>query len=207
MFYDVYEKRKQIRWYDLDRAPAKEDIETALKQSYELMASKQNLVPFKVYVIEKNKELNQGLYNISQHIVPTTSANHNLLTAPYHFIWTVRISEGNPATLRDITEFAHLQPVMDPYQYKTRETIRNTNIEIGMHACVLTKLLIEKGIDVSYTVCLADWQHDNKVWVDNGFDFIEDEVQFVMSAGYEDPEKYYTAPETKPDYESIVEWI
>ena len=206
MFYSVYEQRKQVRWYDQDRTPSKELIDKCLVQTYELVASKQNLMPYKVYVIDNNRELNQALYDISQEALSTKSANYNLLTAPYQFVYTVRLAGGNSKVDSDVNDWGHSQPPMNPDQYKTRETIKNTNIEIGMHATILSKLLIENGVDVSYTLCFPNWEYNQELWHNKGFTFIEDEVQFIMSAGYDDPEKYFDSPESKPDYDTVVQW-
>lgn len=203
MFYDVYQQQKQVRWYDQTRVPPRSVIETALSETYELVASKQNLMPYKIYVIEQNQTLNQGLYNLSQEILSSTSANYNLLTAPYQFIYTVRLAEGSQK-VREWVAAGHSQPPMNPELYKNREVIKNTNIEIGMHAIILSKLLIEQGIDVSYTLC---FEPRSTSWADNGFDFIDDEVQFIMSAGYEDTEKYFDAPEVKPPLSELITWV
>jgi hypothetical protein len=48
---------------------------------------------------------------------------------------------------------------------------------------------------------------NDSVWKDSAFTFLEDEVQFIMSAGYEDPERYYDSGEDKPSYDQVVQWI
>ena len=54
MFYELYSKRKQVRWYDQDRTPDKSIVDAALRGAYEAVASKQNLMPYKIYVINNN---------------------------------------------------------------------------------------------------------------------------------------------------------
>jgi hypothetical protein len=206
MFYELYSKRKQVRWYDQDRTPDKSIVDAALRGAYEAVASKQNLMPYKIYVINNNQVINQKLYDVSQDVLPTKSANYNLLTAPYQFIYTVRLAGGNSKVKEWVTS-GHLQPCMNPDQYKDRFVIKNTNLEIGMHATVLTKLLVEQGIDVSYTLCFPSNMPNDSVWKDSAFTFLEDEVQFIMSAGYEDPERYYNSKEDKPNYNQVVQWI
>ena len=206
MFYEIIENRKQIRWYDQNRTPDKSLIDECLHKTYTAVASKQNLMPYKVWAIGPfNKKLNEGLYAISQHH-SGVKANYNLLTAPYQFVYTVRLAEGNSKVFSDIT-VGHQQPPMDPERYKDRIIIKNTNIEIGMHATILSKLLIENGLDVSYTLCFENWTTHPEYWAEQGFDFIDDEVQFIMSAGYPDNERYYESTEDKPEYLNIVEWI
>jgi len=205
MFYETIKDRKQVRWYDQEKIPEKSFIDECLKKTYEAVASKQNLMPYKVWAIgPANKELNQGLYEISQH--SGVRDNYNLLTAPYQFIYTVRLAEGNAKVESDLAG-GHQQPPMDPKKYKDRIIIKSTNIEVGMHATILSKLLIENGLDVAYTLCFEDFEYNPDYWIDRGFDFIDDEVQFIMSAGYPDPEKYIESWEDKPDYSKVVEWI
>lgn len=206
MFYEIFENRKQVRWYDPDTVPDKSIVKKCLEDTYYLVASKQNLMPYKVWAIGPfNQKLNQGLYKISQHH-SGVKANYNLLTAPYQFIYTVRLAKGNSKVADDIAS-GHEQPPMDPERYKSRITIKCTNIEIGMHATILSKLLIENGLDVSYTLCFEDWSTHPDYWAEQGFDFIDDEVQFIMSAGYPDTERYYESTEEKPNIKEVVQWI
>lgn len=207
MFYEIIENRKQIRWYDQNRTPDKSLIDECLHKTYTAVASKQNLMPYKVWAIGPfNKGLNQGLYDISAAGVSKVRANYNLLTAPYQFIYTVRLATANSKVESDISS-GHIQPPLDPNSYKTRAIIKNTNIEIGMHATILSKMLIEQGLDVSYTLCFQDWELRTDLWQEKGFDFIDDEVQFIMSAGYPDLERYQESTEDKPNITEVVEWI
>ena len=207
MFYELFEKRKQIRWYDQTKTPDKALIEKCLEDTHYLVASKQNLMPYKVWVFGPfNEELNKGLYDISSLPPSKTKSNHNLENAPYQFIYTVRLAKGNSKVIGDL-ESGHNQPAMDFKQYKRKYALTKTNIEIGMHATVLSSLLIEHGLDVSYTLCFQDWLQRRELWQEKGFDIIDDEVQFIMSAGYADIEKYQESPEEKPNFTEVVQWI
>jgi len=207
MFYEIFKNRKQVRWYDQTKTPAKTLVEKCLEDTHYLVASKQNLMPYKVWTIGPfNEKLNQGLYDISAAGVSNVTSNYNLLTAPYQFIYTVRIATANSKVQSDL-DAGHIQPPLDPNQYKTRAIIKNTNIEIGMHSTILSRLLIENGLDVSYTLCFQDWENRTDLWIENGFDFIDDEVQFIMSAGYPDTERYYESTEEKPNITEVVQWV
>ena len=161
MFYELFEKRSQIRFYDKTKAPDKALIKKCLEDTHYLVASKQNLMPYKVWVFGPfNEKLNQGLYDISRAPPSRTDSNHNLETAPYQFIYTVRLCKGNSKVMNDLAG-GHNQPMMDPKQYKETYAIKKTNVEIGMHALILSSLLIENGLDVSYTQCFQDWNNSN----------------------------------------------
>ena len=205
MIYNTFAKRNQIRWYDETRAPNKTIISDALTSTHDIVASKQNLIPYKVYAVGPfNKNINQGLYNVSAY--NGVKSNYNLLTAPYQFIYTVRLATGNAKVQSDLSG-GHKQPPMDPAIYKTHYTLKNTNIEIGMHATILSGLLIEAGLDVSYTLCFADFNVKKEIWLDNKLDFIEDDVQFLMSAGYADVLKYKNSTEDRPNLAEVLTWV
>src|SRR6056300_926602 len=134
MFYEfaeVLENRKQVRFYDQEKVPDRELIEFALEKTYETVASKQNLMPYKVHVVGPfNINVNEALYDASTY--SGVKANFNLKTAPYQFVYTARLVKGNEKVLQDVA-IGHIQPPLDPELYLTRGAIKNTNIEIGMH--------------------------------------------------------------------------
>jgi len=202
MFIDEYAKRKQCRWYDEDRIPDLSIIQDALQQTYDSVASKQNLMPYKVYVIANRPDINKQLYSWSTGSTGTVTANTNLLSAPYQFIYTARLATDISDKVRaDIDESKHLQPPCDPMLYKSIGNLPATCIEIGMHVTILSKLLIEQGLDVAYTRCLDFSQ------VENSLDFIEDEPHFAMSAGYAASDRYELSGETKPPIGNVHQII
>ena len=210
MFYEfaeILENRKQIRWYDQEKIPDKEIIDFALKKTYETVASKQNLMPYKVHVVGPlNKEVNNALYETSTWSGIT--ANYNLITAAYQFIYEVRLAKGSEKVIKDVEINGHIQPPMNPELYKTRGGIKNTNIEIGMHATILSKILIENGLDVSYTLCFENNDNNqSERWNNPNLSFITDEVQFILSAGYPDLERYFESREERPSFNEVVQWV
>lgn len=209
MFYEfaqILENRKQIRFYDQEKVPDKALIEFALKKTHETVASKQNLMPYKIYVIGPfNTAVNEALYDASAYSGVT--ANFNLKTAPYQFVYTARLCKGNEKVLRDVAS-GHIQPPLDPDLYLTRPAIKNTTVEIGMHATLLSKILIENGLDVSYTLCFeSNYNNQSEKWNDPDLIFVDDEVQFIMSAGYPNLERYNDSIETKPEFNEVVQWV
>lgn len=204
MFYETYSKRKQVRWYDTENIPDFSIIETAVEKAYELVASKQNLIPYKLYILNNNKEINKGLYSISKGNTGTVVTNTNLLTAPYQFIYAARlVDDASPGVLGAVGR-GHLQLPLDPDQYKKAGQAVNTCLEIGMHATILSTLLIENGLDVSYTLC---FERDEEIIKSIGLDAVEDHIYFIMSAGYQDTEKPYYDGEPKPSIEKVVRYI
>lgn len=206
MFFNELSKRKQVRWYDENRIPDPSSIQDALQKTHESVASKQNLIPYKVYVIANNPEVNRGLYELSKGGTNAITSNTNLLTAPYQFIYTARlVTDANEKVLSDINR-GHIQPPCDPEKYKNPIPSQGVCIEIGMHATILSTILIEQGLDVSYTRCFDSWEHKRSRWTDNGLDFVEDDVYLLMSTGYGDPKRYYDSQSQKPPFENIVKY-
>jgi len=208
VFFDEISKRRQIRWYDENRIPDLPLIQKAVKQTYDAVASKQNLIPYKLYVIAYEYHLNKGLYDLSKGGTGTVTSNTNLLTAPYQFIYTARLaSDVNDKVLSDMLDYGHLQPSCNPNMYKDPHITQAVCIEIGMHCTILSKILIEQGLDVSYTRCFEHYDCNKEAWIEKGFDFIEDDVYLLMSAGYRNPDKYRDSSETKPPFENVVKYI
>ena len=192
-----------MRWYDTENIPDLSIIQTAVEQAYELTASKQNLIPYKLYVLN-NKEANKGLYSISTGNTGTVVVNTNLLTAPYQFIYAARLVDDADPSVMSAVASGHLQPPLDPVQYKLAGQARNTCLEIGMHATILSGLLIEQGLEVTYTLC---FERDEEDWIRIGLEEVDDYVYFIMSAGYADPEKEYHTGENKPPIENVVRYL
>ena len=208
MFFNELSKRKQVRWYDENRIPDLSLIQDALQQTHEAVAAKQNLMPYKIYVVANNKQLNEGMYDLSKGGTGTVTANTNLLTAPYQFIYTARLVTDASEKVQSDMAMGHIQPPCDPEMYKNPINSQGVCIEIGMHCTILSKILIEQGIDVSYTRCFDMWQHNKELWNKKGLSFVEDDVYLLMSAGYADPDPniYYEARETKPPFDNIVKY-
>ena len=208
MFVENLLKRKQLRWYDTENIPDVSIIKSSVQETYETVASKQNLIPYKLYVIENNPELNQGLYDLSKGGDGTVVANVNLLTAPYQFIYTARlVTDQNEKVQKDLAK-GHIQPPCHPVEYKWPVSTEGVCIEIGMHATVLSEILIQRGLGVSYTRCFQYYDVNVDLWNEKGFSFIEDTIYLLMSAGYPDPKREYK-PETytKPPIENVVRYI
>jgi len=206
MFYETFSKRKQIRFYDKELIPEFSVIEDALHKAHEIVSSKQNLIPYKIFVVNNNKEINKGLYELSKGNTGTVLSNTNLLYAPYQFIYSARLVDDASKTAQIMTNKGHTQHSMNPAQYKNSAQTKNTCIEIGMHSTILSTLLIEKGLGVAYTLCFNDWQYERDAWISNGIDFVDDYVYFIMSAGYPSG-KYVKSDYIKPPYENVIKYV
>ena len=206
MFYDTFKQRKQIRFYDTENVPDFSIVQNALRQTYEITASKQNLIPYKIYVINNKQMINEGLYELSKGRTGTVQSNKNLLTAPYQFIYTARLVDDASEIVQGYVSKGELQAAMNPSKYRNTGQAKNTCIEIGMHSTILSTLLIEQGLGVAYTLCFDNWLKDKNSWIENGIDFIDDDVYFIMSAGYPSDE-YVDSGIKKPPFENVMRYV
>ena len=207
MIEDILKRRKQIKIFSNDNAPSKKEIETLLSKAYECVASKQNLVPYKVHVLDPTKdEIKNYLFKLSSS---TKGGNKNTeLLAPYVLIFTKRfVDKPNPETQRKI-DLGHDYPSTDIERYQDMET--DIALEIGMFAQTLASLCLERGIDVSYVLCLSN--NNDERWQVPLLDFIDDQIDFVMSVGYRhknQDDKWWRDKkhnEYKPEIKDIINW-
>lgn len=203
---DVFSKRRQIRYYDQKLHPSQELVEELLKKTYELVPSKQSLMPYNVHVLQpKHEEEKQILYHASTHC--GTLINKNAY-APYVLFFTPRLAFPNDSVLgamhRD-GRFNH--HCTNPNNYNNETQLRESAIEIGMFCAILSGLCVEAGLQVSYLLCYKTEDLEEK------FEFLDNEkVIFSMQLGYKNsgyyPKKYEKPPrEEKPDYDEIINWI
>lgn len=202
---DVFSKRKQIRYYGQEE-PSQELVEELLKKTYELVPSKQSLMPYNVHVLQpKHKKEKDILYEASTH--NGTVINKNVY-APYVLLFTSRLSFPNDSVLGLIQRKKRLEHYcVDPQRYNEETQMRENAIEIGMFSTILSGLCIEAGLQVSYLLCYKSEMLQEKLkFLDN------EKVIFSMQFGYKNsgyyPQKYMKNPgEDKPDYDEVINWI
>lgn len=202
---DVFSKRTQIRYYGREEPP-QELVEELLKKTYELVPSKQSLMPYTVHVLQpKHKKEKEILYEASTH--NGTFINKNVY-APYVLLFTSRLTFPNDSVLRIFQRkrvFEHY--CVDPQRYNGDTQMRENAIEIGMFSTILSGLCIEAGLQVSYLLCYKSEMLQKELkFLDN------EKVIFSMQFGYKHsgryPQKYIkNAGEHKPDYDEVINWI
>ena len=207
MIEDIYAKRQKVINYKKD-GPSSELMHELIHKTYELVASKQNLMPYKIHVLGPDcKKYKEELYKLTTKAVDEkyfrTTANVQVF-APWVLIFTARLAEPNEFVYKCIHEEGHSYQPCFPETYLNSGPIRTTCIEIGMFAKIFTGLCLEQDIDISYTKCFRSWPN-NKVkdpeWA--GLPFVNDPPLFVMVAGYRQ-EHVHIPGETKPDFDEVV---
>jgi hypothetical protein len=219
MIENLLSKRRQIKYFDQNNYPDRDEINSILESTCRLVPSKQNLMPYKVHVFgPENIDYKKELYNLSsmqegpnihkKRIVREKTGNFQLF-APYVLLFEKRCPEPNESVMRRIRQ-GHMFVNCDPERHGEDLYMPDAALEVGMFASTLTPLCLEKGISISYTGCIPDYIIHEK------FKFIEGYVFLAISLGYisETPEdqmehareKRDNFGETKPNIENIICW-
>ena len=225
--YDIFKKRKHVWVYDDKNIPSKETVNECLKKAWQLTPSKQQYMPYRVNVIgpgdeaEKERIWKQAIKNHHKveddamkdgyldHSKHTVNRNYqHIITAPYVFIFTSRVSESNEFNKMAIDEDSH----HPEQEFEEKLEVINTLIsfECGLFCATLTGLLCEKGLDVSFTSCFP--KQFKKYW--KHIPYVDQEPHIIMTTGVG---KYFrwqfmertkqTHLDPKPNFEKVVNWV
>ena len=195
-------KRKQVRQYSVEKIPNLEDVNRIINKTYDLVASKQSLVPYKITVLGPHKkEEKQELYNLS--VKNDGGHGNENIFAPYVLCFTNRLVDNPNLSVKRKVARGHRYDLLDPEKYRTRGM--EVGVEVGMFAKILTLYCMEYDFDVSYLLCFSDSAI-------NKLSFLEDKLIFSMQIGYQKSsdikDKFLKdADEYKPDITEIVEWL
>lgn len=217
MIYEVLKKHKHVMEYDEEADIIKKsDIVHLLRQAWDITPSKNNLMPWQVFVVgpdnenyknivydicSKNEDIaNSKNANINK-IIGRNPAYANIKSCQYFLIITQRLS----GPLNDYQQQQWNNGVY--YDTCTEKGLADSeniiNLECGIFSANFRALAIEKGIDTSYTLC---FNKKLKYWKE--LPFIDMPVTLIMTIGH--GKKYrkdigYKDP--KPDFERIVKLI
>ena len=205
----VFKKRFQARRFKKDNVPSKELINSLLEKSFNLVSSKQSLIPYKAIVFgPEYTELKQKLWDASSWHWQTRKKLHKgvheatiQLMAPYLILFADReVNDYSPSVKKKVDK-GH------PYSsLKLYGEVHNKSMEVGMFATILTGLCLEKNLSVSYTLCFPMRTPLQKLIKDDSLLGI-DLVFLFMSIGYADGDNFILEKdEYKPPIENIVEW-
>ena len=199
---NLLSKRKQVRQYSEDKIPNLEDVNRIINKAYDLVASKQSLVPYKITVLGPHKkEEKQELYNLS--IQNDGGHGNENIFAPYVLCFTNRLVDNPNLSVKRKVAKGHRYDLLDPEKYRTRGM--EVGIEVGMFSKILTSLCMEYDFDVSYLLCFSDSASQQ-------LSFLDDKLIFSLQIGYQKSsgikDKFLKdADEYKPDITEIVEWL
>ena len=237
--YNTFLKRKHVIEYHKDKIPEKKVIEECLWKAWHMTPSKQNYYPYKVNILgaeskfddEKLKVWDKAMHNhhnveeralrkgqINQSPKKVNKTYQHLSDAPYVVVITSRVvpsGKTNAWNKKCIEEDGHFSE--PEYASQINNLAQATSVEVGLFIASLTGLLVEKGIDITYTQCFPK---NVKKWHD--LDFVTTLPLLTCSIGYgeyykkqwmqkngPDPEngKSNWDMDRKADFEDVINWV
>ena len=227
--FDLLEKRHHVRFYN-NKIPPKEKIESALWKAWKTTPSKNNAMPYKVFVYgPEQKEQKEKIWsscannhaNSEKEAVKRgeMSITENGQINPYYehiklnpYLFAIHSQPRDP---NDWYKFRVKKGMFfdQAYPKHVNRIVDSVAVEVGMFIQNLTSYLLEEKIDVSYTSC---FERDIKKWHDRGITAAEYRPIVLMTAGYSETYrrdfirlKYpkYAHLDIKPEYKDMIKWI
>lgn len=207
---DILTNRRFTRWFDQNNFPEKKVIKSLIEKTFELVPSKQNLMPYLITIFgPEHKKEKEEIIKLSTRKKMMADWGKNLntqLAAPYLFIFSTRLITNPNKKIKDMIKRGIEFKACCKEKFNHSAVKVAASLEIGMFCMILTKLALEYKIDTAYTAC-----HFNDP---KGQTMIKNEVLFVMSLGYFDPTKSYKdfkdmkvkSGEVKPNIEDVIIW-
>ena len=224
--FNLLEGRHHVKKYS-DKVPPKEIIEKALWKAWKTTPTKNNAMPYKIFVYGPDKK--------EEKIKVWEMVHKNHKVAEIEAIkrgQATRTEGGAPNPYYEHIKYnpylitIHAQP-REPNEFYKRQVklgmffdqawpnrvdqfIDTSAVEVGLFIQVLTMYLLESKIDLSYTSCFI---RDPKQWRENGLKHVKYRPIILMSMGYSEvyrkdvPYVKKGLPDIKPEYEEMIEWI
>ncbi len=207
MVEDIFKKRRQIRYFS-DKVPSEELVNELLYKTYELVPSKQNLMPYKIHVIGPDqKKVKEKLYYLSTKSGSNTTTNYQV-NAPYNLVFTMRLAFPNEQVIRSMKKETGTYNKCDPNRYDRPSRRPGVALEVGMFATILGGLCLDNDLDIAYMRCFGTWGKPPEPNPWEILPFIDEYVLLIMNIGYRDPDRLKppanTRRETKPEFDEIV---
>ncbi len=226
--FDLLEKRHHVRSYIRGVAPPKQHIETALWKAWKTTPSKNNAVPYKVFVYgpnkHKEKELVHKMVHDNHKGAEISAVNRGEATKteggkpnPYYehikynaylFCIHSQTREPNKFYKEQVEKGMFFDQA---WASRVNHYIDTAAVEVGMFIQNLSTYLLEQDIDVSYTSCFL---RDIKKWHEVGLKDAEFRPIILMSAGYKQvyrnemlQKQNRLQDDRKPEIGEVVQWI
>ena len=206
---ELYKKRFHTKYFN-EEIPDRDLIESIISKTYELVPSKQLLVPYKVEVLgpERKKDIVRVrefcMNHTGEHYLSDKGTVQML--APYLLLFTTRhikeeeISEAMRERLSKNRGSYH--SIRSPHKITATH-----HVEVGMFAAILTGLCMENGVSTAYSMCMPGQKHE--AWHEI-HDIIKGKLLFIMSLGYTDmtePRPWVVSgKEHKPPLKNVIKF-
>mgnify|MGYP001166347329 CR=1 FL=1 len=224
--FDLLESRHHVKEYNSD-VPPKELIDIALYKAWKTTPSKNNAMPYKVFVLGPNEWQKKRLVHQMVHSNHKDAEKRAMARGE-----ATRTEGGRPNPYYEHIKknpylfCIHAQP-REPNEFYTRQVelgmffdqawpervdsfIDTSAVEVGMFIQNLSTYLLEEKIDVSYTSC---FRRDIKHWHKAGLTHADYRPIMLITAGYSKeyrkdvPYVKYGLPDIKPEYKEMIQWI
>ena len=137
MIENLFSNRNFVKYYK-NELPNDTLVKDLITKTYDLVPSKQNLVPYSLNVFGPNcvKEKNKILQHTKRDY---HKENPNIqLLAPYVLIFTTRLAEPNK-WVKSLIDKGHMYNSCDKDKFLSDRTLRDVLLEIGMFS-LLSKI-------------------------------------------------------------------
>jgi hypothetical protein len=213
--------------YDTKHNIDPEFIQDALKAAWLETPSKNNFMPYRVYVLgpefAKEKEEmywlclgnetkangniitdRDQLKQYQERMYPKKPASYyNIINAPYVLIFTQRVENKLNEYQQSLVKKGYVYEQMATDGPKKEKARKVAYLEIAMFSTNFAGICLENGIDVSHTLCFPG---DKKDWSQEHFSFLDSHPMLIMTVGkgltYRTSEQQRRDP--KPDFDRIV---
>ena len=194
-------KFRQIRYFCQDKHPEEKVIKSLITEAYNLIPSKQKLVPYKIHVFTPNNlKEKEGLYlaTKTRNVKVNTNTNYQLF-ASYVLLFTSRLCNNPNEHVKAEIKRGHRYLHCDPTKYKQASQV--TCMEIGMFCNNLTHMCLSNNLDVAYSACFPKT-------ISHIIKEIKEDIYFTMCIGYADDAHPYKKNKNqyKPDIKEVIDW-
>lgn len=202
MIEDIFSLRTQTRIFKEDDYPEEVLVRSMIEKTFNIVPSKQNLIPYMIYVLGPNHtEYKNKLYKIVCNSGGGGNYGNKNIFAPYVLLFTARLCFPNKFVFKKMQKDNHNTfKVCDEKKYNRLNS--DVFLEIGMFSTILTGMCLEKNISVGYLKCFSP---DKTDW--NEIDFVNDPVIFSMQLGYKKNEHKFTPGEDRPALDEVISFI
>lgn len=194
---------RQIRYFRQDKHPEEEMIKSLIAETYNLVPSKQKLVPYKIHVFGPNhSKEKEALYLATKsknvYINYNTLVNYQIF-ASYVLLFTSRLCDNPNESVKNSIKRGVRHLNCDLNEYKKSKIV--PCIEIGMFCDNLAHICLNINLDVAYTACFP-------MTINHLIPEIKEEPHIAMSIGYADDAYPYRKNkyQYKPDIKEIIDW-
>jgi hypothetical protein len=221
MIYQTLKNRKYVREYDTTADIPETLIDSLLQKTWEVTPSKNNFMPYSVFVLGPKHQTYKKLAFCNalskegqgDNIINPLATRYteylpnyaNILSCSYLFIFTMRLETDPNPFQKFLIDRGHVYEAVDESMLGGLYAM--ASLEVGLFTSVFNGLLLENGIDSSFTGC---FHRDLNEWKE--FPFVKRMPIILMTAGkgkiYIDETKTeLQKQDLRPNYDKIVNFI